>query len=171
MAKYGIKPRHPFERFWSKVRKAGRPEECLEWAGARLPEGYGFIYAGPLYDEPVRWIRAHRLSWEMHNGKVPEGLSVLHHCDNPPCVNPAHLYVGTQLENVRDRAVRRRGKEHRQNGTGNDNVKLTEADVRAIVAMTDAGKSQTVVAAMFGLTQPYVSKLARRQYWQHLWGE
>ncbi len=161
-------PRHPFERFWLHVRKAG-PKDCWEWSGSRTPEGYGFIYAGPLYDEPVRWIRANRLSWEIHNGKVPDGLYVLHDCDNPPCVNPKHLYVGTQQQNVHDRTVRRRGR--RQDGAFNSKAKLTETDVRAIVAMVEAGKSQTAVAALFGLTQPYVSKIARRQFWRHLWDE
>jgi len=129
------------------------------------------MYPGPLYDEDVYRVRAHRLSWEIHNGKVPDGLSVLHDCDNPSCVNPGHLYVGTQQQNVLDRAIRRRGKEHRQTGRKNDNAKLTENDVRAIVAMIKAGKSQMVVATTFGIAQSYVSKLARRQFWRHLWDE
>lgn len=163
----GPHPKHPSERFWNKVRKAG-PDECWQWTGAVNPDGYGFIYAGKAYAPNVRFIRAHRLSWEMHNGPVPDGLAVLHHCDNPLCVNPAHLYAGTQSQNCHDRAVRRRGKEHRQHGEANDNAKITEAEVIAILALLKAGKSQTVVAKLFGLTQPYVSKLSRGQYWRHL---
>jgi len=167
---YGPVVRHPSQRFWSKVRKGG-PDECWEWIGAKHPDGYGFIYAGPSYDKNVRFTKVHRLSYEMHNGAIPDGLYVLHHCDNPSCVNPKHLYAGTQQQNVRDRAVRRRGKEHRQNGENNDNSKLTEKDVKAIITMLQAGKRQGVIATAFGISQPYVSKIVHRKSWKHLWDE
>lgn len=164
----GPHPKHPSERFWSKVRKLG-PDECWEWVGARHPEGYGYLYAGPLYENRVRWVKSHRLSWEIHNGQIPDGLSVLHHCDNPPCVNPSHLYVGTQAQNVHDRTVRNRGRN--QDGSVNSNAKLTEADVVAIIAMLKTGRSQAAVAEMFGVKQPQISRIARRESWRHLWDE
>jgi hypothetical protein len=167
---YGPTPTHPSERFWSKVRR-GAPDECWEWISSHHPLGYGFIFAGPLYDKGVRYVKAHRLSWEMHNGPIPEGLCILHHCDNPPCVNPAHLYAGTRQQNCRDRAVRKRGKEHRQNGEANDNAKLTEMDVRAIIILLKAGRSQIVIAKMFGVNQTHISRIKLRQTWKHLWDE
>lgn len=140
--------------------------------GARHPSGYGFIFAGPTYPSNERFVKAHRLSWEIHNGPVPHGFGVLHRCDNPPCVNPAHLYVGTNADNARDRAVRKRGKEHRQNGAANDNAKLREVDVRAIIALLETGRfSQGRLAKMFGVGQPQVSRIARRENWAHLWDE
>lgn len=94
-------------RFWAKVRRGC---ECWLWLSQRTPGGYGQFHFGPRGTPP--WY-AHRLSWELANGPVPDGLSVLHHCDTPACVNPQHLFVGTHTDNMRDasrkgRLVRRR---------------------------------------------------------------
>lgn len=169
---YGPKPTHPADRFWSKVDKRG-PDECWEWVGARS-NGYGFLAAGPLYHAGGMWVKAHRLSWEIHNGRLlASGESVLHRCDNPPCVNPAHLYVGGHAENATDRAERRRGKEHRQRGEANDNAKLTEENVRTIIAELQRlpRRSQASIAAEFGVGQPQISRIMRRENWAHLWDE
>lgn len=93
---------------------------------------------------------------------------MLHHCDNRRCVNPAHLYLGTHADNARDRALRHRGKEAHQNGSANDNAKLTEAEVIAIRAMSKAGISQTRIAEVFGIIQPHVSRIVRGINWKHL---
>lgn len=126
--------------------------------------GYGFLSGTPVDGKP-RWIKAHRLSWEMANGPIPPGGSILHHCDNPACVNPAHLYCGTQQENVRDRAERKRGREQRQRGANNTNAKLTAPKVEAIRVLVAGGMSQTEVARMFGMSQPQVSRIVRRASW------
>lgn len=81
------------ERFWSKVQKG---EGCWEWQGRRFPFGYGAFYL------EGQWNGAHRASWRVHFGEIPDGLWVLHRCDNPPCVRPDHLFLGTHLDNVRD---------------------------------------------------------------------
>lgn len=131
------------------------------------------MHAGPLYPDR-RWIRAHRLSWEIAHGEpVPAGRDVLHHCNNPPCCNPAHLYVGSTQDNAHDRADRKRGKEHRQQGEANDNAKLTEADVRMIIKELQRlpRRSQASIAAQFGVKQQQISRIMRRQSWAHLWDE
>lgn len=94
----------PAERFLGLL--PDRPETgCWEWLGARANGGYGlFAVQNP------RRITAHRYSWELHNGPIPAGMHVLHHCDNPPCVNPAHLFLGTASDNMRDMLAKGRGR-------------------------------------------------------------
>jgi hypothetical protein len=94
----------PEQRFWPRVRKS---TGCWEWTGGRYKSGgYGQFKAS------VGQVRAHRFSWELHNGPIPDGMWVLHRCDNPPCVRPEHLYLGTVRENVRDMIERGRGAGH-----------------------------------------------------------
>jgi hypothetical protein len=160
----GPKPKSVAERFSTKFYR-GEDGDCWEWRGSRNADGYGILHAG---QGPGKFLRAHRVSWEVHCGHIPGGLSVLHRCDNPPCVNPAHLYVGTQQQNVIDRANRKRGKENRQDGSANDNAKLTEADVIAIRELVAFGFSQAAVARSFGIRQAQVSRIHLRQSWRHL---
>lgn len=96
--------------FWALV-KQGEPNECWLWQGNRLPSGYGRFGRG----KGVGHHSAHRTAFVLTHGPIPEGKWVLHHCDNPPCCNPSHLYVGTAKDNAQDRERRGRGgKGHRQ---------------------------------------------------------
>ena len=94
-------------RFWDKVIKRGE-NECWDWSAYRDSFGYGCI--GKNY----RQDRAHRISWVLHYGKIPKGLCVLHHCDNPPCTNPKHLFLGTHQDNVKDKIAKNRQRVHRK---------------------------------------------------------
>jgi hypothetical protein len=97
------------QRFWAKV-KIGAADACWEWQGFRLPKGYGTIGVGGRAGGKQL---AHRVSYELEYGLIPEGLLVCHSCDNPPCVNPKHLYVGSYADNLTDmhRKGRARGRQ------------------------------------------------------------
>jgi hypothetical protein len=92
----------PAARFWAKVQ---RGEGCWEWQGANNGKGYGCFGK-----EGSRPYYAHRFSWELHAGPIPDGLFVLHRCDNRRCVNPEHLFLGTQGDNMRDMIAKGRGR-------------------------------------------------------------
>lgn len=100
-----VKPeRHrpaPVDRFWARVDKSG---ECWVWTGAALPAGYG------RWKGAHRLVYAHRFSWELANGPIPDGMLVCHRCDNPPCVRPDHLFLGTPTDNIRDMNAKGRGR-------------------------------------------------------------
>src|SRR3954470_5960578 len=145
----GPRPRPPVERFWPKVERRGS-DECWPWVGARQQTGYGILFKS---SRPRRWHLAHRLSWELHNGPIPGGLHVLHRCDNPPCVNPAHLFLGTQADNNRDRGRKGRNGGHKIRGAANGRAKLSPTDVAAIRRAYGDGATQVALAARFGVSQ------------------
>jgi hypothetical protein len=92
-----------WDRFWAKIDRRAA-DECWPWTGARSRQGYGKLRVGTLTPD------AHRLSYEFFYGPIPVGLHVLHTCDNPPCVNPAHLWLGTVADNMQDRNKKGRGR-------------------------------------------------------------
>lgn len=94
-------------RFWSQVEKTAG---CWNWTGALNTHGYGHIRVHS------KWAPTHRFSWELSNGLIPDGLSVLHHCDNRRCVRPDHLFLGTALDNVRDMHAKGRDRHSRARG-------------------------------------------------------
>ena len=91
------------ERFWSRVDQSGGPDACWTWTAGGDQSGYGLVSVDG------RNQRTHRVSWVLHHGAIPLGLLVLHYCDNPPCVNPAHLHLGDTAQNMREMSERRRG--------------------------------------------------------------
>ena len=149
---------NPDLRFWSRVA-VGQSDECWPWLGSRDPQGYGHLRACGEY------VTAHRFAYRLAVEPIPDGMFVCHHCDNPPCVNPAHLFLGTNAENVHDAMakglMRRAGEE-------NPNAKLRDVDVLAIRARAAAGETQGRIAAEFGLTRGWVNAIVRRRRWAHL---
>jgi hypothetical protein len=142
-------------RFWAKVEKT---ETCWLWRAAGHKSGYGNFYNG------TRAEGAHRVAWAIANGPIPEGMSVLHHCDNPPCVNPAHLFLGTAKENGID--CQAKGRTTR--GERNAHARLTTPEVRDIRRLVRSGISQRRVAAQFNVHFGTVSDIIRRRRWAHV---
>ena len=139
------------ERFWSKVKKGA---ECWEWTGAvnKRNKGYGRL------DINGKQVRAHRLSYEIHYGPIPKGMEVCHICDNPPCVRPSHLFIGTHKDNMIDAGAKGSLSHHTP-------IKLTETQVRAILKDTRILKE---IAKDYSVTPSLVSKIKRGVVWKHV---
>lgn len=117
------------QRFWSKVAIAS-PNECWNWTGTKMPKGYGQFPIGRK-----RRYLAHRFSYELHYDSIPDGLCVCHHCDNPSCVNPAHLFLGDNATNTRDKVNKGRqkwlaGENHPKACFTSDQVKMFRKLIR-----------------------------------------
>ena len=149
--------------------EGGIDQDCILWQGSRHTNGYGRLKIdGKSY-------KAHRLVWEAEYGPIPAGMNINHRCDNPPCVNLDHLYLGTQKDNVQDAIGRNRrprftyyGPEVRARGTRHGMSKLTDADVREIRALRSQGYSQQTIAEQFNVSQPLVSGILLGKAWQHV---
>lgn len=144
-------------KFWQRVRKG---PYCWEWMGARTSYGYGAFYTQSL-GHPLSL--AHRFSYEIHKGSTADGV-VRHRCDNPRCVNPAHLELGTQADNVRDSVERGRN----ARGEVNGHAKLTEPQVREIKAALATGAKHLDLAKRFTVTRSLITLIANRQRWAHV---
>jgi DNA-binding MarR family transcriptional regulator len=160
-------------RFWAKVDRSG---DCWLYQGHVLKDGYGQFGA-------TGERRAHRVSWELTHGPIPEGMQVLHHCDVPLCVRPTHLYLGDHAQNMRDRDERGRTasgerswlKHHgHRNGPGEatNTHKLTVDQVLEIRQLYAPNPqrgpvrwSQRALARRFGVTQQTISKIVRGERW------
>ena len=145
------------ERFWEKVDVAGA-DDCWEWTASKA-KGYGKIY------RDGKLTAAHRLSWEFRHGEIPAGLHILHKCDNPACVNPEHLFTGTQLDNLAD--MREKGRQVL--GVTHGNAKLTKAQVIEIrLRYAAGGVTQAQLGANYGVTKSLISVIVLFKGWRHI---
>lgn len=133
---------------------------CWLWTGCALKSGYGRIGVGGSVK------LAHRVSWEIHRGAIPDGLFVLHKCDTPACVNPDHLFVGTHLDNGRDKA--RKGRSWHPVGALHGRSKFTESDVVEIRSMCRDGISLAEIASRYGVSDSTISAIKTRRNWNHV---
>lgn len=163
--KHGPTPTPIATRFWPKVDRAGGDGVCWPWLGQLEHTGYGlFFLPGKKPNAPK--ARAHRVSWELANGPIPNGLNVLHRCDNRRCVNPAHLFLGTIADNNRDRWEK--GREADRRGVKNGRAKLTADQVGEIRTRYAAGGiSQERLGLEYGVCQTQISRIIHKQ-WRHV---
>ena len=147
-------------RLWAKVDKRGH-DACWPYLGAKFHYGHGAIYAWGKQD------RAHRVSWILANGPIPDGLNVLHKCDNPPCVNPAHLFLGTDADNIRD--MNAKGRDRTLRGDEDPKSKLTEEQVKQIRQLYKPYVvSQHALAVRFGVSRGAIEAIVHGENWRHV---
>lgn len=150
------------ERFWEKVDKK-LDDECWNWLAFLNEDGYGKF----RIRKNEAMIGAHRASWIIHFGEIPEGLQVLHHCDNPACVNPKHLFLGTHLDNMEDRT--RKGRNIGFKGDENPNSKLSKDDVRLLRESYVPGYYNCIeLADRFGISVASVYRIVGNRGWKHI---
>jgi hypothetical protein len=133
------------QRFWTKVQRAG-PDECWLWTASVTGSGYGQIWES--WPVRIRWD-AHKYSWILHFGPVPDGLWVLHTCDVKRCVNPKHLYLGTNSRNLQDALERGQ----KAIGSQCSFAKLCPDEVQEIRRLKQTGLTQEVLADQFGVSK------------------
>jgi len=148
--------KNDIERFWSRVNKNTK-NGCWEWVARLNPDGYG------EFDCDNRGYRAHRLSWFFKFGEIEKGLNVCHKCDNPKCVNPDHLFLGTQKENVMDMLSKNRQRSHK--GTKNNKARLNEEKVSEIKRLRRSGLQYKEIADKFGVSVGCVSHILNGRHW------
>lgn len=150
------------KRFWDKVDKSG---DCWEWTGAKFQDnGYGqFWFNGTT-------VRVHRFSWMIANGTIPDGLCICHTCDNPLCVNPDHLWLGTNKENTHDMMAKGRwkngGMDGGAKGERNSHSKIIEEDVRRIRESFLFGATQNDLISIYPINQQSISNIINHKTWR-----
>lgn len=157
-------------RFWHRVDLSGGSESCWPWTGYRSGSGYGALKRGG------RMVSAHRLMWQLQHGDIPPDMWVLHRCDNPPCVNPAHLFLGTHADNMADMASKGRGgggtPTHKnrarhpvRRGERNPRAKLTAVQVAEIRELRMTGLSLRHLAANYGVHNRTIERIVKGDRW------
>lgn len=163
----------PRERFWKYVQQTEDEDECWEWQGGRNDRGYGKFWLNG------KTIPAHRAVYEFEIGPIPKGLIVCHRCDSPPCVNPTHLFLGTNASNSADMVGKSRqskGKDHvvailpnRPRGSQHHNARFTEEQVIEMRRLYDSGEwSQRRIARKYNASQPVIQRIVTRNAWTHI---
>jgi hypothetical protein len=153
----------PVERFWLQVDQSNGPDSCWLWTGGTRDQSraYGSMSVGD------RKILVHRFSWELACGPIPNGMRVLHTCDNPPCVNPSHLFLGTQLDNIADRKAKGRS----ANGSRIPHAVLTPGIVKEIrqrLKWYDRTDGCAALAKEFGVGKTTIWQAAHGKSWKNI---
>lgn len=150
------------QRFWAKVNKTDSVDDCWEWTAYKNSQGYGQFRKEGRGGQAL----AHRVSYELNVGSIPDGLLVCHKCDNPSCTNPNHLFLGTVKDNMADKMAKGRAKS--LSGELHGRAKLTTSQVKEIRDRLATGEAQTLIAADYGIAQRTVSRIKNADSWAHV---
>lgn len=154
------------DRFFEKVQQFNYVDSCWYWRGCLDDKGYGLVKRGGFGRHGSSIIRAHRLSWMIYKGPIPDGLCVCHTCDHPACVNPNHLFLGTMKDNCQDRDLKCRNTYRR--GENHNLAKLTWNQVQTIKDLVlGFGMTRTEAANIYGISVTVVSKIIRGKSWKN----
>jgi hypothetical protein len=151
------------DRFESKFARGG-DDDCWPWGATLNNKGYGMVWDF----ERGRKVLAHRASYELHVGPIPEGLTLMHTCDNPACVNPAHLRVGSHRENMHDKIAKGRARYGHMPGSANGNAILTNEAVISLRRDYIAGMDLAGLAKKYGVSRKSLTDYTSGKSWQHL---
>ena len=151
------------KRFWSKVDISAAPNGCFPWLAARSEKGYGRFKVKSHVT-----VKAHRYAYEITHGPVPPGKMVLHSCDNPPCCNPGHLYLGDAKQNAADRTACGRSDNGRQRADRNPRAKLTCEKVSNIRAALSAGATNKALGKRYRVHHSTISAIRRGKSWDYM---
>jgi len=151
------------DRLWERIDRVG---DCWVFTGMKTNKGYGKIRVGSRTDGTRKMVSSHRLSWELTNGKIPDGMHVLHRCDNPSCINPAHLFLGSNQDNMSDMA--NKGRSRKSIGVLNPSVKLTEEQVREIKLRLKNGESVVSMEDDYPVGRELLYHIKNNRNWSHI---
>lgn len=157
MRKTTTSPSELLEKLNSQIDKSG---DCWLWLGGRDSDGYGIVRSG------LSTRKVHRVMWILTYGPIPDGMFVCHHCDNPPCCNPRHLFCGTPKDNSRDR--KKKGRNNTQVGTARYNAVLTPKTVRQIRSLREVGTKLHLIAHQMGVDTVTVWAVLHGKTWKHV---
>jgi hypothetical protein len=146
------------ERFMSHVAKG---PSCWDWQASKMNSGYGqFGILGKMR-------QAHRVSYELHVGPIPDGMSILHSCDNKICVNPAHLRAGTRAENLKEAYERKRRAVPDLRGEKHPGAQITASDAMRMRDLRTTGMTVAAIAKRYGVKRSLVSDVVNKRTWRH----
>lgn len=152
------------QRFWDKV-DIKTENECWNWKAST--RGHSTHDYGRFYFRKTR-IQSHRVAWIISFGEIPIGLKVCHKCDNPKCVNPNHLFLGTQEDNMKDCKKKGRTGQNLTCGTTRYNAKVNDQKVKIIRAMFDNGYTNKGLSKMFEIAPSTICDIVKRRTWRHI---
>lgn len=157
----GNRHKPALDRFWDQTKR-GADNECWSWTGAKTKSGYGAFMVN------YRYISAHRFSYELHRGPIPDRMFICHTCDNPACVNPNHLFPGTPRDNMLDKTAKGRGRAGFRGFPSEQHprARLTWEKVDTIREQRRNGAKLIELARQYGISTTQVSDIARWRSWR-----